>query len=60
MPYLNKLLLTAMGGAIMKDGLIIGLALGMVAGAVIVGTSKKAQSMITKGKNSIKKHIQNL
>lgn len=44
----------------MKDGLIIGLALGMVAGAVIVGTSKKAQSMITKGKNSIKKHIQNL
>lgn len=44
----------------MKDGLLIGLALGMIVGAGIVGTSKKAQNIIAKGKNTIKKHIQNL
>ena len=44
----------------MKDGLIIGMALGILVGAVAVGTSKQAQNMINKGKNAIKKRIQNL
>ena len=44
----------------MKDGLIIGMALGILVGAAVVGTSKQAQSLINKGKNAIKKRIQNL
>ena len=44
----------------MKEGIIIGMALGVLVGGVVVGTSKKAQQAINKGKNAIKKQIQNL
>ena len=44
----------------MKEGLIIGMAVGILVGGVIVGTSKKAQQLVNKGKNAIKKQIQNL
>ena len=44
----------------MKESLIIGMALGVLVGAVVVGTSKKAQNLISKSKNAIKKQLQNL
>ena len=44
----------------MKEGIILGMAIGVLVGGVVVGTSKKAQQMVNKGKNAIKKQIQNL
>ena len=44
----------------MKEGIILGMAAGVLIGGIIVGTSKKAQQMVNKGKNAIKKQIQNL
>lgn len=44
----------------MKDGIIIGMALGIIVGAVVVGTNKQAQNFVEKGKNAIKKQLQNM
>ena len=44
----------------MKEGLIIGMALGVLVGGIVVGSSKKAQQLVSKSKNAIKKQIQNL
>ncbi len=44
----------------MKEGLILGMAIGIIAGAVIVGSSKKAQDIVEKGKKAVKKKIEKM
>lgn len=41
----------------MKEGLIIGLMLGLIAGAVIVQSNKKAEELVQKGKEKLKEEI---
>ena len=44
----------------MKEGLMIGLALGLIAGAIIVTNNKKAEQLVEKGKKAVKKQIEKL
>lgn len=41
----------------MKEGLLIGLALGLIAGAIIVTNNAKAEQLVEKGKKAVKKQI---
>ena len=44
-------------GGIMKKMFLLGLALGMAGGALIVANSKKAKDLVDKGEESVKKMI---
>ena len=44
----------------MKEGLIIGLALGVIVVAVIVTNNQKAEKLVEKGKKAVKKQIEKL
>ncbi len=44
----------------MKDGLIVGFALGLVCGALLVNSSHQAKDMVDKGKRAVKKQMQKL
>lgn len=41
----------------MKDSLLVGLAVGAIAGALYVSQNKKAQQVVEKGKRAVKKQI---
>ena len=41
----------------MKEGLIIGLMLGLIAGAVIVQSNKKAEALVELGKEKLKEEV---
>ncbi len=44
----------------MKDCLLIGMALGVIAGALIVTNNPKAKELAEKGKKAIKKHVEKI
>lgn len=44
----------------MKEGLLIGMALGLIAGALIVTNNKKAEELVQKGKKAIKKQVEKI
>lgn len=44
----------------MSDNLILGMAIGIVVGGLIVHSSKKAQNLIEEGKDFVKEQIDNL
>lgn len=44
----------------MKDGLLIGLALGLIAGALIVTNNSKVEQIVQKGKKAVKKQLEKL
>ena len=44
----------------MSDNLILGMAIGVVIGGLIVHSSKKAQDLIDDGKDFVKEKIDNL
>lgn len=44
----------------MKDGILCGLALGFIAGALYVTSNAKAQEMVEKGKKEVKKQIEKM
>ena len=44
----------------MSDCTLLGFAVGMVAGALIVANSKKAQDVIEKGKKAVKQQIEKI
>lgn len=44
----------------MKESLIMGIALGLIAGALIVTNNSKAQEMVEKGKKAIKKQVEKI
>lgn len=41
----------------MKDSLLLGMALGFIAGALVVSNNAKAQEMLEKGKKTVKEQI---
>ena len=41
----------------MKEGMIIGIMLGMIAGAIIVQSNKKAADLVEMGKEKLKEEI---
>lgn len=41
----------------MKDSLLVGLAIGALAGALYVSQNKKAQQVVEKGKKTLKKQL---
>ena len=44
----------------MKDGLLLGMALGFIVGAIVVTNSAKAEAIVQKGKRAIKKQVEKL
>lgn len=44
----------------MKDCLLIGMALGLIAGALIVTNNPKAEALVQKGKKAVKKQVEKL
>ncbi len=44
----------------MKDGILCGMALGLIAGALIVSKNQKAQQLVEKGKKEVKKQIEKM
>lgn len=44
----------------MNDCTLLGFAVGMVAGALIVANSKKAQEVVEKGKKAVKQQVEKL
>lgn len=44
----------------MNDCTLIGFALGMMAGALIVSNNKKAQEIVEKGKKAVKQQIEKM
>ena len=44
----------------MKDCVIISMALGLIAGALIVSNNKKAQELVDKGKKAVKKQLEKM
>ena len=44
----------------MKDGLLLGMALGFIVGAIVVTNSAKAEAIVQKGKKAIKKQVEKL
>ena len=43
----------------MKDGLLLGMALGFIVGAIVVTNSAKAETIVQKGKKAIKNRLKN-
>lgn len=44
----------------MKDCVIISMALGLIAGALIVSNNKKAQEIVEKGKKVVKEQVEKM
>jgi len=44
----------------MKDGLLMGMALGFIIGAIVVTNSDKAQKMVEKGKKLAKDQVKKI
>lgn len=44
----------------MRDSLLIGMAVGLLSGALIVSNNKKAQEMVEKGKKQVKKQLEKM
>ena len=44
----------------MKDCLLLGMALGLIAGELIVTNNSKAEQIVEKGKKAIKKQIEKM
>ena len=44
----------------MKDGLLLGMALGLIIGAVVVTNNPKAEQIVNKGKKAIKKQVEKM
>jgi len=44
----------------MNDCTIMGFAIGLIAGALIVSNNKKAQEMVEKGKKAVKQQIEKM
>ena len=44
----------------MKDGVLLGMAVGAIIGAYVVTTNSKAEDFVIKGKNTLKKQIDKL
>lgn len=44
----------------MKEAFCIGMMLGIVVGAVIVNSNKQAANLVEKGKDAVKKQLENL
>lgn len=44
----------------MKDCMLIGMALGFIAGALVVSNNDKAQAMVEKGKKAVKEQIKKI
>ena len=44
----------------MKDSIIIGMALGFIAGALIVSNNQKAQNVVEKGKKVVKDKVKEI
>jgi len=44
----------------MKDCVIIGMALGLIAGALIVSNNQKAQQLVEKGKKVVKEQVEKM
>jgi len=44
----------------MKESLLIGLAIGLVAGAVLATHNKQVSNMVDKGKKAVKKQIEKM
>jgi len=44
----------------MNDCTLLGFAVGMVAGALIVANSKKAQDLVEKGKKAVKQQVEKM
>ena len=44
----------------MNDCMLLGFAVGLVAGAVIVSNSKKAQELVEKGKKAVKQQVEKM
>lgn len=49
---------TIVGGKSMKDSLIVGLAIGLLTGAVLATHNSKVANMVEKGKQAVKKQIE--
>ena len=44
----------------MKDCVLIAMALGFIAGALVVSNNSKAQEIVEKGKNAIKEQVKKI
>jgi hypothetical protein len=44
----------------MKDGLLLGMALGLIIGAVVVTNNPKAEQIVNKGKKALKKQVEKM
>lgn len=44
----------------MKEGLIIGMALGFIAGAIIVKNNQEVEKMVNKGEKAVKNTVKQL
>ena len=44
----------------MKDSIIIGMALGFIAGALLVSNNNKAQNIVEKGKKAVKEKVKEI
>ncbi len=44
----------------MKDCLLIGMALGFIAGAIVVTNNYKAQEIVEKGKKAVKEQVKKI
>ena len=44
----------------MKDSLILGMALGFIAGALLVTNNNQAQKLVEKGKKAVKEQVKKL
>jgi hypothetical protein len=48
------------GGDIMKDSMILGLALGFIAGSLLVTNNMKFQQIVEKGKKAVKENVKKI
>lgn len=44
----------------MRDGILVGMSLGIIVGAVLVNTNKKAEKLVESGKEKLKEQINKL
>lgn len=58
--YLSKFMSLRRKGEFMKDCVIIGMALGFVAGALLVSNNSNAQKMVEKGKKAVKDQVKKI
>ena len=47
-------------GGFMKDCVLISMALGFIAGALVVSNNSKAQGIVEKGKRAVKEQVKKL